>query len=85
MMVLRARRGGTGSKYVTLRGGLREAIPFLSLAQGVVRRVPNSTDRRQNGPARTRIARRKGGFPDSHGTSASSSPLPGNKPSRLYS
>src|SRR5580693_2002800 len=29
MMVLRARRGGTGSKYVTLRGGLRRAIPFL--------------------------------------------------------
>ena len=26
MMVLRARRGGTGSKYVTLRGGLRRAI-----------------------------------------------------------
>src|SRR6266705_4063968 len=29
MMVLRARRGGTGSKYVTLRGGVRRAIPFL--------------------------------------------------------
>src|ERR1700730_10790170 len=29
MIVLRARRGGTGSKYVTLRGGLRRAIPFL--------------------------------------------------------
>jgi hypothetical protein len=27
--VLRARRGGTGSKYVTLRGGVRRAIPFL--------------------------------------------------------
>ena len=79
MIVLRARRGGTGSKYVTLRGGLRKAIPFLSLAQGVVRKVPNSMDRRQNG------ARRKGDFPDSQRTSASSSPLPGNKPSRLHS
>src|SRR5258705_3371466 len=29
MIVLRARRGGTGSKYVTLRGGLRRGIPFL--------------------------------------------------------
>jgi hypothetical protein len=29
MMMLRARRGGTGSKYVTLRGGVRRAIPFL--------------------------------------------------------
>jgi len=28
MIVLRARRGGTGSKYVTFRGGLRRAIPF---------------------------------------------------------
>ena len=27
MMVLRARRGGTGSKYVTLRGGLRPPPP----------------------------------------------------------
>src|SRR6516164_2565412 len=29
MMVLRARRGGTGSKYVTFRGGLRRTIPYL--------------------------------------------------------
>jgi hypothetical protein len=29
MIVLRARRGGTGSKYATLRGGLRRVIPFL--------------------------------------------------------
>src|SRR5260370_39481994 len=34
MMVLRARRGGTGSKYVTLRGGLRRAIPFLLVGSG---------------------------------------------------
>src|SRR5258705_9444943 len=34
MMVLRARRGGTGSKYVTLRGGLRRDIPFLLLRSG---------------------------------------------------
>ena len=33
MMVLRARRGGTFSKYVTLRGGLRRAIPFLLVGQ----------------------------------------------------
>jgi hypothetical protein len=29
MMVVRARRVGTGSKYVTLRGRLRRVIPFL--------------------------------------------------------
>src|ERR1700724_473668 len=34
MMVLRARRGGTGSKYVTLRGGVRRAIPFLLVRSG---------------------------------------------------
>ena len=34
MMVLRARRGATGSKYVTLRGGLRRAIPFLLVRSG---------------------------------------------------
>jgi hypothetical protein len=34
MMVLRARRGATGSKYVTLRGGLRRAIPFLLVGSG---------------------------------------------------
>ena len=28
-MMLGARRGGTGSKYVTLQGGLRRAIPCL--------------------------------------------------------
>ncbi len=33
MTVLRGRRGGTGSKYVTLRGGLRRAIPFLLVGQ----------------------------------------------------
>ena len=33
-MVLRARRGGTGSKYVTLRGGVRRAIPFLLVRSG---------------------------------------------------
>jgi hypothetical protein len=45
--VARARRGGTGSKYVTFRGGLRRAIPFL-----VVRMVLNSMRKKpQNGPA----------------------------------
>jgi hypothetical protein len=34
MMVLRARRGATGSKYVTVRGGLRRAIPFLLVRSG---------------------------------------------------
>ena len=34
---LRARRGRTGSKYVTFRGGLRRAIPFLLVGSGVGR------------------------------------------------
>ena len=34
MTVLRARRGATGSRYVTLRGGLRRAIPFLLVRSG---------------------------------------------------
>src|SRR3979490_3271818 len=34
MMVLRARRGATGSKYVTLRGGRRRALPFLLVRSG---------------------------------------------------
>jgi hypothetical protein len=34
MMVLRASRGGTGAKYVTLRGGLRRVIPFLLVRPG---------------------------------------------------
>jgi len=29
MIVLGASRGGTGSKYMTMRGGLRRAIPIL--------------------------------------------------------
>src|SRR5438128_5077935 len=33
-MVLRARRGGTGSTYETLRGRLRRAIPFLLIRSG---------------------------------------------------
>jgi hypothetical protein len=40
MMVLRARRGGTGSKYVTLRGGLRRAIPFLLVRSGGYAKSP---------------------------------------------
>jgi hypothetical protein len=39
IMVLRARRGTTGSKYVTFRGGLRRAIPFLLVGQGHVRKM----------------------------------------------
>src|ERR1700730_1482971 len=34
MMVLRARRGGTGSKYVTWRGGRRRALPLLLVRSG---------------------------------------------------
>src|SRR5208283_1909032 len=34
MIVLRDRCGGTGSKYVTLRGGVRRAIPFLLVWSG---------------------------------------------------
>jgi hypothetical protein len=37
MMVLRSRRGGTGSKYETLRGGVRRAIPFLVRSGGCAR------------------------------------------------
>src|ERR1700730_4679220 len=49
MIVLRARRAGTGSKYVTFRGGLRRAIPFLLVRSGWVRKVLYSM--RTNGPA----------------------------------
>ena len=35
MTVLRARRGATGSNQVTLRGGLRRAIPFLLVGSRV--------------------------------------------------
>jgi hypothetical protein len=35
MMVLGARRGGTGSKHVTLRGGLRRPTPFLLVRSAV--------------------------------------------------
>jgi hypothetical protein len=41
MMVLRARRGGTGSKYVTFRGRLRRAIPFLLVGSGAGRKSSN--------------------------------------------
>jgi hypothetical protein len=40
-MVLRARRGGTGSKYVFLRGRLRRAIPFLLVGSGAGQDVLN--------------------------------------------
>ena len=41
IMVLRARRGGAGSKYLTLRGGVRRAIPFLLVrSAGAGRKVP---------------------------------------------
>src|SRR5215831_12635820 len=39
MMVLRARRAGTGSKYVTLRSGVRRATPFFLVRSGL--RVEN--------------------------------------------
>ncbi len=39
MIVLRASRGATGSKYVTFRGGMRRAIPFLLVAFAAVRRT----------------------------------------------
>ena len=54
MMVLRARRGRTGSKYVTLRGGRRRAIPFLLVRSGGcardarMRRRPGQSRREQN-------------------------------------
>jgi hypothetical protein len=49
MTVLRARRGGTGSKHVTLRGGLQRAIPFLLVRSGGCAR--SSILCGQNGPA----------------------------------
>jgi hypothetical protein len=42
MMVVGARRGGTGSKYVTFRGGLRRAIPFLLVGSGACIKNPRS-------------------------------------------
>jgi hypothetical protein len=47
MIVLRARRGAAGSKYVTLRGGLRRAFRSSSFGQGTVR----LNSMRTNGPA----------------------------------
>jgi hypothetical protein len=44
MMVLRARRGGTGSKYVTLRGGVRRAIPFLLVREALQKPSPSDRD-----------------------------------------
>jgi hypothetical protein len=44
IMVLRARRGGTGSKYVTFRGGLRRAIPFLLVGSGAGEESTTKTD-----------------------------------------
>jgi hypothetical protein len=38
VMVLRGRRGGTGPKYVTFRGGLRRATPFLLVRSGTRRK-----------------------------------------------
>jgi hypothetical protein len=62
MMVLRARRGRTGSKYVTLRGGRRRAIPFLLVRSGWCARSWNFyADKRKNGLACLCIAWREGG------------------------
>ena len=37
MIVLRPRRGATGSKYLTFRGGVRRPIPILLVGSGQVR------------------------------------------------
>jgi hypothetical protein len=63
-IVMRARRSRTGSKYVTFRGRLRRAIPFLLVGPGVGRNrnsiwgetvLPTCVLRRQAGrvPAQT--------------------------------
>jgi hypothetical protein len=52
LMVLGARRGRTGSKYVTLRGGRRRAIPFLLVRSGgCARSACNHASSSRNGPS----------------------------------
>jgi hypothetical protein len=66
MMVLRASLGATGSKYVTLRGGLRRAIPFLLVRSGCSAQGPqfyaSNTAKRSCSQI---YARQKGGLWDS--------------------
>jgi hypothetical protein len=53
MIVLRARRGGTASIYVTLRGGRRRGIPFLLVRLGRGARDPLLYAEKRSGlPAR---------------------------------
>src|SRR6202040_4264616 len=56
MIVLRARRGGTGSKYVTFRGGLGRAIPVLLVGQAG---VSGQFYMGENGPARIVLRAKK--------------------------
>jgi hypothetical protein len=60
MTVLRGRLGGTGSKYVTLQGGLRRTIPFLLVRSGAVRKALNSIRaKRPNDPVRRSMPGKK--------------------------
>src|SRR5260370_33944638 len=61
MMVLRARRGGTGSKYVTLRGGGRLGASLHLVLSGGGGRV--ATSLRQNDPVLLGVALVTVGFP----------------------
>jgi hypothetical protein len=50
IMVLRARRGGTGAKYLTLRGGRLRAIPDLLVRSSGCARSPIYADKRSGLP-----------------------------------
>jgi hypothetical protein len=47
--VLRAKRGTTGSKYVTFQGGLRRIIPFALYWSAAIRKMDHYVGR--NDPA----------------------------------
>ena len=61
MMVLGARRGGTGSKYVTFRGGRRRAIPFLLVGSGACVKILALCGMKRS--YRHGYCAREGGFP----------------------
>src|ERR1700730_18733957 len=64
MTVLRARRGRTGSKYVTLRGGRRRSIPFLLVRSGGCARSSILREQTTERSCPHAYAGRKGDLPD---------------------
>src|SRR5712692_5980763 len=74
MMVLRARRGGTGSKYVTLRGGGRRAIPFLRVWSGGCARCSILCEQKGKWSCRHVYCLAKRGSPGQQGDSRPFSP-----------